>query len=248
LSAHRGNFRRRWGFQAEMALILRSRIHREPLVKNKMFWTGIAAGTAATLGGAWLLGLSGRSGRSRIIRLEKSVQIGRSLQDVFENWCDLESLPRFTSLLRSVRRSGDRSHWVAEVAGRPIEWEAEILQVIPNQSIGWKTVKGAQHTGRVTFAPVGDQTLIHVQMNYAPRPWVLRPLLSPITGQIEGFIEQVLRDVKAALESGKGNFARRVEAFEPTQATGTYGPTSPNPRFGTPTIPVEFTRPPESKS
>jgi len=73
-------------------------------------------------------------------------------------------------------------------------------------------------------------------------------LLPPAQIELVDFIEQVLRDVKAALESGKGNFARRVEAFEPTQATGTYGPTSPNPRFGTPTIPVEFTRPPESKS
>jgi uncharacterized membrane protein len=217
-------------------------------MKNKQFWGGVAAGAAATVAAAWAVGLSGRGGRSRIIRLEKSVQIGRRLEDVFQNWSELESLPRFTSLLRSVRRVGDRSHWIAEVGGRPFEWEAEVVQVLPNQSIGWRSLGGAQHTGRITFAPVGDQTLVHVQMNYAPQPWLLRPLYATLSGRIEGYIEQALRDVKTALESGRGSTAAQKEPAAPSVATGTYGPTAPNPRFGTPTIPVEFTRPPESKS
>ncbi len=216
-------------------------------MKQKHFWTGVAVGTAATLGSAWALGLVGRGGHSRIIRLEKSVQVGRHVEDVFETWCDLESLPRFTSLLRSVRRSGDRSFWVAEVGGLPIAWEAEIVQVIPNESIGWRSVEGVRHSGRVTFSRIGDQTLVHVQMNYAPRLWFLRPVLSPAVGMMEGYIEQALRDLKTALESGRGRSATQKEPTELTQATGTYGPTAQNPRFGTPTIPVEFTAPPESK-
>lgn len=215
--------------------------------KSNNFWTGVAAGAAATIGTAWALSLTGRGGSSRIIRLEKSVQIGRPLEDVFQNWCDLESLPRFTSLLRTVRRFGDRSHWIAEVGGRPVEWDAEIVQVLPNQSIGWRTTQGAQHTGRITFAPLGDQTLVHVQMNYVPKVWLMRPLFATMVGQIEGYIEQALRDVKAALESGRGIKSRPSEQSAPTMATGTYGPTGDNPRFGSPTIPVEFTRPPESK-
>ncbi|MDT8066692.1 MAG: SRPBCC family protein [Terriglobia bacterium] len=216
-------------------------------MKRKHFWTGVAVGTAATLGGAWALGLVGRGGHSRIIRMEKSIQIGRRLEDVFETWCDLESLPRFTSLLRNVRRSGDRSSWVAEVSGLPIEWDAEIVQVIPNESLGWRSVEGVRHSGRVTFSRIGDQTLVHIQMNYAPRLWFLRPVLSPAVGIMEGYIEQALRDFKTALESGRGRSAAPKEPTEPTQATGTYGPTAQNPRFGTPTIPVEFTAPPESK-
>jgi hypothetical protein len=85
-------------------------------------------------------------------------------------------------------------------------------------------------------------------MNYAPRFWVLRPFFASITGQIEGFIEQALRDVKAALEGGRGTTVEETEPPAPSVATGTYGPTATNPRFGTPTLPVEFTRPPESKT
>jgi uncharacterized membrane protein len=202
-------------------------------------------GAATTLGSAWAVGLLGRGGNSRIVRLEKSVQIGRTVEDVFAAWCDLESLPRYTHLLRSVSRSGDRSFWVAELGGVPIEWNAEIVHVVPNESVGWRSVGGVRHSGRVTFSRLGDQTLVHVQMNYAPRLWFLRPILSPAVGMIEGYIEQAIRDVKMALESGRA--ASQREPAEPTQATGTYGPTAQNPRFGTPTIPVEFTAPPESK-
>ena len=216
-------------------------------MNKKQFWTGFAIGSAATLGGAWAFGLAGRGGRSRILRLEKSVQIGRSLEDVFQTWCDLEALPRYTSLLRRVTRTGDSSQWVAEIAGRPVEWRAELEQVLLNQSIGWRSVSGLRHSGRVTFSPIGDQTLVHVQMNYAPHPWFLRPLFSPMTGMLEGYIEQGLRDLKMALESGRGKTTAQKESAEPAEATGTYGPTAPNPRFGAPTIPVEFTAAPDAK-
>lgn len=216
-------------------------------MKQRRFWTGVAVGAAAAAGSAWVVGMLGRGGQSRIIRLEKSVQIGRSVEDVFETWCDLEALPRYTDLLRSIRRSGDRSLWVAEVGGIPLEWDAEIVQVVPNESIGWKSINGVHHSGRITFSSIGKQTLVHVHMNYAPRLWFLRPLLSPAVGIMEGYIEQALRDVKAALESGAGKSAKQKEPTELAQATGTYGPTSDDPRFGTPTIPVEFTAPPESK-
>lgn len=217
------------------------------IMKQRHFWAGVAVGAAAAAGTSWLVGFVGRGGQSRIIRLEKSVQIGCPVEDVFQTWCDLEALPRYTSLLRSIRRSGDRSFWVAEVGGIPLEWDAEIVQVIPNESIGWKSLEGVRHSGRITFSPIGDQTLVHVQMNYAPRLWFLRPLLSPAAGLMEGYIEQALRDVKAAMESGAGRSSAEKEPGAPTQATGTYGPTGENPRFGTPTIPVEFTAPPESK-
>ncbi|HEU5401120.1 MAG TPA: SRPBCC family protein [Terriglobales bacterium] len=216
-------------------------------MKQRHFWTGVAVGAAAAAGSAWLVGLLGRGGRSRIIRIEKSIQIGRPVEDVFQTWCELETLPRYTNLLRSVRRSGNHSFWVAEVGGIPLEWDAEIAQVIPNESIGWRSVEGVRHSGRVTFSTIGDQTLVHVQMNYAPKLWFLRPVLSPAVGMLEGYIEQALRDVKSALESCSGKTASKNEPHAPTQATGTYGPTGENPRFGTATIPVEFTAPPESK-
>ena len=72
--------------------------------------------------------------------------------------------------------------------------------MIPNQVIGWKSVSGSKHSGRITFAPIGNDTLVHVQMNYIPSTILARPMSSVIAGRIEGYIEQALRDFKSELE------------------------------------------------
>jgi uncharacterized membrane protein len=158
---------------------------------------GAAAGTGAML----IPQLVGRAGKSRIIRLEKSIQIGRPVEEVFAAWTDWERLPRASENIADIRNYGDRTHWRVQVDGQQFEWDAVIEQKIPNQAIGWKSVRGPKHTGRVTFSPIGDDTLVLITMNYVPPLKALRPLLSPFAGHMEGMIEKVLRDFKASVES-----------------------------------------------
>jgi len=200
-----------------------------------------------------------RGRASRILRLEKSVQIARPPQEVFDVWSDFEELAKYTETLESVRSSGRRSHWVSNVAGVPVEWNAEITQIIPNQSIGWKSLRGPKHSGRITFSPIGNDTLVHVQMNYAPPARFLRRALSPFVGDVEGYIERALRDVKAGLERSGRTSARkpatpdleRERQAALGRATGTYGPEvvaeNQNPKFSAPSTAVEYTAPPEAK-
>ncbi len=130
--------------------------------------------------------------------------------------------------------------------GKVFEWDAEITQIVPGESIGWKSVSGSKNTGRINFARIGNDTLVHVQMNYVPATRLLRPMLAGMSGQIEGYIEQALRDFKHALEAGE-----RSRGGMPSQATGTHGPETltrnTNEKYGSPSIPVEYTRPPEAK-
>ncbi len=218
----------------------------------------MAIGTAAGVGSFALISRVAAPG-SRVVRLEKSLQIGRPLAEVFDAWFAL--LPRTSPLIEEVRREGNRSHWKIRVDGKSIEWDSEIEQLIPNQAIGWKSVRGPKHTGRVSFSPLGDDTLVHVVMNYAPPFPLLRPFSPQIADRLEGFIGQVLRDFKAALE-GKGQQRHQ----EPLRATGTQGPLGERPSqtafrsfadvkaqsqvnpTGPDVNPVEFTRPPEAKS
>jgi uncharacterized membrane protein len=219
---------------------------------QKQFWSGFAAGAAAGLGALWAASSIGRGGQSRIVRLEKSVQIGRSVEEVFNAWADVSRLPEYCSMIKSVHRYGDRSHWTVNIEGHPFEWDAEVTQIIPNEAIGWKTVGGTQHTGRINFSPIGNDTMIHVQMNYVPPMRLLRPMVSGISGKLEGYLEQALRDFKAGLE-GKGQEGARRVSDNPAQATGTYVPgpemltRNTNEKYGEPSVPVEYTRPPEAK-
>jgi uncharacterized membrane protein len=240
------------------------------MAKNKKYWQGFAtgalAGVAAGLGSLAAINLVGRTRHSRVLRFEKSIQIGRPVEDVFNAWVDFERLPQYCETIRDVRRYGNRSHWKVQVDGAPLEWESEIEQFIPNQAVGWKSVRGPKHTGRVTFAPIGNDTLVQVTMNYAPPAAVLRPFITPMTEPMNSFIEQALREFKAALE-GKGLEHRVGEPVhstgrispgpvpEATRGTGTFGGSlsdtsrqTQHTRFGGPSNPVEYTRPPESKS
>lgn len=223
-------------------------------MEQRDFWIGFASGAAAAIGGALLADNLRKGGGSRILRLEKSLQIARPPAEVFDVWSDFEELAKYTDLLGSVRSSGHRSHWCANVLGMPVEWDAELTQIIPNQAIGWKSVSGPKHSGRVTFSPLGSDTLVHVQMNYAPPVRLLKRALSPFTGDVEGYIERALREVKAALEKRPSTSAGEKQRHDAMgRATGTYGPgpelvaEQQNPKFGSPATPVEYTAPPEAK-
>src|ERR671938_1402632 len=62
------------------------------------------------------------------IKVEKSVEINRSPEELYRFWRNFENLPRFMNHLESVTSLGDdRSHWVAKApAGTRVEWDAEI--------------------------------------------------------------------------------------------------------------------------
>ncbi|HZU23186.1 MAG TPA: SRPBCC family protein [Terriglobales bacterium] len=244
---------------------------------SKKFWSGFTAGAVAGAGaaGASLLAwrVFGRTKNGRIIRLEKSIQIGRPVSEVFHAWSRLEDLPSRTGLVQEVRSEGDHSRWVMNLGGRLVRWEAEVTQRINNEAIGWKSVGGPKHTGRIDFSPLGDNTIVHITMNYAP-PGQMGNLFSPLWARLEHYIEQALRDFKASLE-GKGqegaggSSAERIPvgsvtptpAMNQQRATGTYGAMHNGPdavsrldqhtqatRFGgAPESTVEYTAPPDAK-
>jgi uncharacterized membrane protein len=216
----------------------------ETMRRQSDFWGGFAAGVGSGL--AALLAWKGFSSarESRILRLERSLQIGKPVNEVFDAWTRLEQLPVFSDIIRDVESYGRRSRWVVRLDGKDFEWEAERVQYIPGQAIGWKSVRGPKHTGRVTFAPLGDNTLLQVTMNYGPPLGIFSGALAPLSEHLEHYIDQALRDFKAALE-GKG---QEMEAASQVRATVTLGPAATQQqtqatRFGGVEQAVEYTRP-----
>jgi uncharacterized membrane protein len=186
---------------------------------SKRFWKGFAAGAAAGTGagfGSWLLSRAVfHRSDSAVVRLEKSVQIGRPVEEVVRAWSDFERLPSLVRMVEEVRVRGQRSHWKMRLNGRCVEWDAELTQNIPNQSLAWKSRSGPKHTGRINFSPLGGDTEVHVVMNYAPPGGELAGDLLGQTAALENHLAQALRDFKAALE-GKG----QETAETPTETEG----------------------------
>jgi uncharacterized membrane protein len=186
----------------------------------KSFTAGVITGSAATLGALAGFNLLARLRHNRIVRLEKSLQIGRPVDEVFRAWVDLERLPQLSPAIQQITRHGDRSHWRVVIDGQTYEWDAMIEQFIPNQSVGWKSLSGPKHTGRISFSPIGHDTLVHVTMNYAPPMRLFSPFFPALSEHLENRIERVLRDFKASIEK---NAQPAPVPHEPVPATGTFG-------------------------
>ena len=177
------------------------------------FWSGIGLGTlagaAAGAGAFWFASGRASSYDSRILRLERSIQIGRPMEEVYQAWSRFENLPERISLLRQVAVRDDESTWHGQIDGRPFAFNAVTSQLIPNQAIGWKSIRGPKHSGRINFARLGNDTLVHVTMNYAPPLGRLGRLLAPVTDHLESKIEEALRDFKRSLEEPGGSARER---------------------------------------
>ena len=113
---------------------------------------------------AKLLGLHGQEYRHPAtsvphetgIKVEHSIVIDKAPEEIYRFWRNLENLPRFMSQHVAVDRlAGDqRSHWrVKSFAGQTFEWDAEIINDIPNELLAWRSLEGADldHAGSVHF-------------------------------------------------------------------------------------------------
>ena len=96
------------------------------------------------------------------------VNVPRSI--AYDQWTQFESFPRFMDGVESVTQiDPTHVHWVARIAGRRKEWDAEIHEQVPDQRIAWRSVDGARNAGVVTFEPNGDQvTRVTLQMDVEP--------------------------------------------------------------------------------
>lgn len=147
---------------------------------------------------------------SRGVLVEEAVTINRSREELYAFWRNFDQLPRFMQNLVSVRcLDNRRSHWVAKgPAGRLVEWDAEIINEIPGELIGWRTLEHADvvSAGSVRFkpAPGGRGTEVRVRMQYDPPLGRVGAAVAWLFGQdASETIREDLRHFKQLMEAGE---------------------------------------------
>lgn len=143
-------------------------------------------------------------------KLEKSVTINRSPEELYAFWRQLENLPRFMSHLQSVTQSSDGvSHWVMRTShDRMLAWDAQLIEDKPGQMLSWQSLEGADvdNAGSVWFTPAtgGRGTVVKVSMKYSPPGGKLGAMLAKLTGDdAEKALAEDLFRLKSLLETGE---------------------------------------------
>jgi uncharacterized membrane protein len=146
--------------------------------------------------------------KGRGIQVEKTISIGKPVEEVFAYWRNLENFPLWMSHVQEVRYiGGDRFHWVVDgPAGKPVEWDSELLNVAENREMTWRSVEGSEveNTGRIRFESQGDTTRVHVQMKYVPPGGVLGHVVAKAFGvDPASEMDDDLNRLKSLIETGQ---------------------------------------------
>jgi len=105
-------------------------------------------------------------------RIEKSIEVRCPVRTVYNQWTQFEEFPKFMTGVKQVKQLDDtHQHWRAEIWGKDKEWDAEIVEQVPDQRISWRsTTPDTPNGGTVRFEPIGqDLTRVALTMEYEPK-------------------------------------------------------------------------------
>lgn len=137
---------------------------------------------------------------------QADIVVGVPVEVAYRAWSDFESFPRFMNNVKEVRRvdpSGQRLHWKARVGGTAQEWDAEVIDLTPNQRVAWRSVNGGANDGAVEFEPQGTATRVLVRLNYDPPVGVVGDTADALSQATQRAVEDDLKAFKQLIETGK---------------------------------------------
>ena len=99
-------------------------------------------------------------------------EVEAPVEQLYAYWRDFSHFPAFMPDVEEVTVTGPTtSHWkVTGPLGKSVEWDAEIVEDLPNQRIAWRSVGDSQvdNAGAVRFDDRGGRTNIEVSLEYNP--------------------------------------------------------------------------------
>ena len=134
-------------------------------------------------------------------RIEKSIEVRCPVRAVYDQWTQFEEFPKFMTGVKQVRQLDDtHQHWHAEIWGKDKEWDAELVEQVPDQRISWRsTTPDTPNAGTVRFEPVApDRTMVSLAMEYEPQGAVEN--VGDALGALERRVQKTVEQFKEFIE------------------------------------------------
>jgi uncharacterized membrane protein len=133
--------------------------------------------------------------------IDRTIQIAADVRDVYQAWTAFAEYPKFMETIETVTvGQDDRLHWVAIVEDDTFEWDADLIERVPEEKITWRAIDGRE-TGEVRFEKVGSgATKLTYQLDYDPAAW-------------EGKADTVRHWMRRRVDKDLESFKKAVEAL-----------------------------------
>ncbi|MHA7280256.1 SRPBCC family protein [Arthrobacter sp. MDT2-2] len=133
-------------------------------------------------------------------KIEKSILVNVPVSIAYNQWTQFEEFPHFMGGVKSITQLDDeRQTWVAEIGGIRRQWEARILEQVPDRKVSWAATEGATNAGSVSFEDLGGgQTQINLVLEYEPEGLVEK--IGDKLNVVENQAEADLQSFKAFIE------------------------------------------------
>ncbi len=108
--------------------------------------------------------------------VDNTIEVAADIRTVYDTWTSFEDFPSFMEVVERVDLVPEDSlHWVVVVEDDIVEWDADVVEHIVDQSVSWQALDGRE-SGKVTFEKTGaDSTKLHYQLEYDPKAWKGEP-------------------------------------------------------------------------
>jgi hypothetical protein len=142
-----------------------------------------------------------------------SMEVNAPLRVVYNQWTQFEEFPRFMDGVDEVRQEGpNKLFWKTTIGGKDKQWEAEIVEQVPDQRIAWVSTDGTPNAGEVSFESLdAERTLITLTIQYEPEGLLEKAgdLLGIPSGHVEGNLQR-FRDFIEQTGSETGGWRGRI--------------------------------------
>jgi uncharacterized membrane protein len=138
------------------------------------------------------------------------VTVNRPVEEAYNFWKDPRNYAQFMDQLESVNpTTSGQSHWkIKAPPGLSVEFDAQVVQDIPNQLIRWSSIDNANvdSTGTVRFrpAPGNRGTIVSLDVEYKPKGGPLGARIGKLFSAIpKTQMQNDLRRFKQLIEIGE---------------------------------------------
>ncbi|MGO4584534.1 SRPBCC family protein [Arthrobacter sp. 2RAF6] len=102
--------------------------------------------------------------------VNRTIDVEVPVSVAYNQWTQFESFPEFMKGVEAVEQIDETAlHFSTNVGGVKRDFNAQILEQVPDSLVSWASIDGPRNAGTVSFEPLGaDRTRVSVEIEWEP--------------------------------------------------------------------------------